>query len=144
MRLNSALVVNIIKSILGSVFGGPMFPLLRTGYIISVIQDTHYWLVPNVRRHVGKSYSRRTQEVVNECTTFLYAAGNYVVNHHGLLETEISGYVFFIWINIQSFYDSALSFCILYFTQGVDGQTPGHYSRKTTPDRAAGDRGSRL
>ncbi len=38
-------------------------------------------------RHVGKSYSRRTQKVVNECTTYFVRGGGVrqIVNHRGVV-----------------------------------------------------------
>lgn len=78
MRLNSALVVNIIKSILGSVFLEARCSAvgIRTGYIISVIRILIIEDVPNVRHGMlAKSCSRRTQKVVNECTTYFVRSG---------------------------------------------------------------------
>lgn len=70
-------MVNIITSILGSVFGRPDVPLLAF-VLDTVLVLSGYSLLKTTERaprHVGKSYSRRTQKVVNECTTYFVRSG---------------------------------------------------------------------
>lgn len=90
MRLNSALVVNIIKSILGSVFLEARCSAvgIRTGYIISVIRI----LIIEVYRTCATACWQKVIRVGRKKLSMsvrliLYAAGSVpVVNHHGLLE----------------------------------------------------------
>ncbi len=146
MRLNSALVVNIIKSILGSVFLEARCSAvgIRTGYIISIIRILIIEDYRTCATACWQSYSRRTQKLSMSVRLILYAAGAYPsLTIAGCRSREISGYVFFIWINIQFFYDSALSFQPFTQERHVIGRLRG-IILENNPDRAAGDRGRRL
>lgn len=90
MRLNSALVVNIIKSILGSVFLEARCSAvgIRTGYIISVIRTL---IIEDYRTCATACWQKVVRvgrkKLSMSVRLILYAAGSVpVVNHRGLSE----------------------------------------------------------